>query len=75
MPEPPVADTNVRDATKAAENDELAPVLIRILEDLPEFAGPDRDYKLNKEDVVTLPKVLADVLINTGKATQIRPTP
>lgn len=75
MPEPPVADTSVREAAKAAENDELAPVLIRILEDLPEFAGPDRDYKLNKEDVVTLPKVLADVLINTGKATQIRPTP
>ena len=59
----------------AVEADELKPVLIRILEDLPEFAGPDRDYKLFKEDLVTIPKVLADVLVNTEKAVAIRPTP
>lgn len=53
----------------------MEPILIRILEDLPAFAGPDRDYNLSKEDVVTLPKVLADVLVNTEKATVIRPTP
>ncbi len=58
-----------------SENDELVPILIRILEDLPAFAGPDRDYKLSKEDLVTLPKVLADVLINSEKAALIRPTP
>lgn len=54
---------------------ELKPVLIRILEDLPEFAGPDRDYKLFKEDLVTMPRVLAEVLVNTEKAVAIRPTP
>ena len=59
----------------APEPDELKPVLIRVLEDLPEFAGPDRDYKLSNEDLVTLPRVLADVLVNTEKAVAIRPTP
>lgn len=55
--------------------DELVPVLIRVLEDLPTFAGPDRDYSLAREDLVTLPRVLADVLVNSGKATLIKPTP
>lgn len=57
------------------ESDELRPVLIRVLEDLPEFVGPDRDYKLLREDLVMLPKVLADVLINSEKAMAVRPTP
>ena len=79
IPEEPMHETPIvheePPATADAENPELTPVLIRILEDLPEFAGPDRDYSLTKEDVVTLPKVLADVLINTEKAAAIRPTP
>ena len=45
------------------------------LEDLPEFAGPSRDYSLSKEDIVTLPKAMADVLVNTGKATVLSPSP
>lgn len=57
------------------EDPDLIPVLIRVLEDLPEFAGPERDYSLVKEDIVTLPKVLADALVNTGKANVVRPTP
>ncbi len=51
------------------------PVLIRVLEDLPEFVGPDRTYRLSKEDVVTLPKALADILVNTRKADAVAPTP
>lgn len=58
-----------------AEDEALVPTMIRILEDLPEFAGPDRDYKLSKEDLVMLPKVLAEVLVNTGKASAVVPTP
>lgn len=54
---------------------DLEPILIRVLEDLPEFAGPDRDYKLAREDLVTLPRVLADVLVNAGKAARVTPTP
>ena len=60
---------------QTVEADELRPILIRVLEDLPEFVGPDRDYKLLKEDLVMLPKVLADVLINSEKAMAVRPTP
>ncbi len=77
-PEEPVPEPPAEPAPKVEEKKEesdLTPVLIRVTEDLPEFAGPDRDYKLSKEDVVTLPKVLADVLTNTGKAVAIRPTP
>ena len=59
----------------AGESDDLEPILIRVKEDLPEFAGPRRDYKLFKEDVVTLPRVLAEVLINADKAYAVRPTP
>ena len=53
----------------------LEPVLVRVLEDLPEFSGPERDYKLLKEDVVTMPKMMAEALINTGKAVAVDPSP
>lgn len=43
-------------------------VLVRILEDIPPFAGVDRTYCLRKEDVVTLPKAIASVLTQKGKA-------
>ncbi len=72
--EAPVAEANPEPSPEEVPSD-LAPVLIRIKEDLPEFAGPQRDYRLCKEDLVTLPKVLADVLINTDKAVAVRPTP
>lgn len=63
------------EATSVAQEDELRPVLIRVLEDLPPFVGPDRDYELRKEDLVTLPKIMADALVNSEKAMLIRPTP
>ncbi|MBO4569174.1 MAG: hypothetical protein J5674_04340 [Candidatus Methanomethylophilaceae archaeon] len=53
----------------------LEPVLVRILEDLPPFAGPSRDYKLSKEDVVTVPKMMAEALINSGMAVAVDPSP
>lgn len=59
----------------ASVDEDLRTVLIRVLEDLPPFVGPDRDYDLRKEDVVTLPKVMADALVNAEKAMLIRPTP
>ena len=43
-------------------------VVIRILEDLPRFSGPDRDYDLRKEDVIRMPAVMAHALINREKA-------
>jgi len=43
-------------------------VLVHVLEDLPPFAGIDTTYRLKKEDVVTLPKTIAQILVNRGKA-------
>ena len=73
--EVPVAETETDVPEPAGQSSELEPVLIRVKEDLPEFAGPARDYKLYKEDIVTLPRVLAEVLINADKAAAVRPTP
>lgn len=47
--------------------------LIRILEDVPAFMGVDVTYELRKEDVVGLPKEVAQVLIGKGVAELIRP--
>ena len=73
--EEPDAPISQKDIPHEQEDDSLKPVLIRVLEDLPEFAGPSRDYSLSKEDIVTLPKAMADVLVNTGKATVLNPSP
>ena len=49
-------------------------VVIRVLEDLPRFSGPSRDYDLRKEDVVRMPAVMARALVNRDKAEMIRVT-
>lgn len=72
VPEPPSTPVpkpmNERPAeTKGAE------VLLRILEDVPSFAGPDSVYKLHKEDVITLPASIGRALIKRGKAEEITP--
>lgn len=60
-----------------ARKDSQKPVeeylVLRILEDIPPFAGPGRDYRLSKEDVVTLPIAIARALIGKGKAVELRP--
>jgi len=43
-------------------------VLVHVLEDIPPFAGIDTTYRLKREDVVTLPKTIAQILVNRGKA-------
>src|SRR5437867_6909035 len=43
-------------------------VLVHVLEHLPPFAGIDTTYRLKKEDVVTLPKTIAQILVDRGKA-------
>jgi len=50
-------------------------VTVRILEDLPKIAGPDRDYELKKENVVSMPAALANALINHQKAIKLNVTP
>ena len=46
-------------------------VLVRVLEDLPTFAGVDKDYKLKKEDIISLPRGVANTLVSHGKASVI----
>lgn len=71
MSQPPVA----RPPPLPPQEDDGTMVVLRVLEDLPPFVGPDRDYELSKEDVVTLPKVMADALVRAEKAVILRPTP
>ena len=49
-------------------------VIIRVTQDIPPFSGPDRDYKLVKEDVVRMPSMMAAALVGRGMAVVI-PTP
>jgi DNA replication factor GINS len=48
-------------------------VLLRVLEDVPPFAGLDVTYHLRKQDVVSLPPKLAKVLTKKGTAEEIHP--
>lgn len=82
VPEPTLEGTDVDIPREAPQEpvmetsaDDLESVVLRILEDLPPFVGPDRDYNLCKEDVVTMPRIMAEALVNAEKATPIRPTP
>ena len=66
-PEPPKPED--------VEEIEMTMVVLRITEDLPPFVGPDRDYELRREDLITMPKVMADALVRAEKAVVVRPTP
>lgn len=50
-------------------------VIVRILENLPPFSGPDRDYDLKKEDILRMPTMMAMALVNRDKAVLIDTTP
>ncbi|MDR2846330.1 MAG: hypothetical protein LBV63_03510 [Candidatus Methanoplasma sp.] len=54
------------------QNDDT--IVVRILEDLPPFSGPERDYDLSKEDIVRMPKVMAEALILREKAVPVIPS-
>jgi DNA replication initiation complex subunit (GINS family) len=54
-------------AARAEAATEEVLVLVRVLEDVPTFAGVDKDYKLRKEDVVSIPKNIANTLLSHGK--------
>jgi DNA replication factor GINS len=57
-------------ASKAAEHPEI--ILVRILEDLPAFAGTDKNYQLAKEDIISLPRNIAEILVKHNKAIEVR---
>jgi DNA replication factor GINS len=50
-------------------------VVLRIVEDIPAFAGPGRTYKLQKEDLVSLPQAIAKALIIRKKAIGVQVLP
>jgi len=53
----------------------LESVVLRILEDIPSFAGPDRNYDLKKEDLVSLPPLIARALVARKKAVAVQMAP
>lgn len=74
-PEAPVEDEAVVTRNDSADNgSENGFALVRVMEDVPTFAGVDRDYTLRKEDVVSLPKSVADALAAHGKIKLIEPS-
>jgi DNA replication initiation complex subunit (GINS family) len=66
---PPRQEAGARETKTHGTKD----VLLRILEDIPSFAGPGGTYRLHKEDVVTLPEAIGRTLVKKGKAEEIRP--
>ncbi|OPX65743.1 MAG: hypothetical protein A4E29_00015 [Methanomassiliicoccales archaeon PtaB.Bin134] len=50
-------------------------VILRVLEDIPKFVGPDRTYTLRKEDLVCLPSTISKALIARKKAVAVSVVP
>ncbi len=69
---PDVPSIPVPETITAAQVPPSEYVLLRILEDIPPFAGPDRNYVLHKEDVVTIPSSIARVLIGKKRAVAVQ---
>ncbi len=61
-------------ATEKPQDETEDEVIIRVIDDLPEFSGPERDYKLSKEDIVRMPRIMADALVHRNKAVIIEPS-
>lgn len=64
----PKENTPLEKVSRAKKGDAY---VLEILEDIPTFAGIDTNYALRKDDVATLPKEMAEVLIKSGKARRI----
>jgi len=69
LPEAPSAKVCESKKESVASEDDVVDelVLVRVLEDVPTFAGVDKDYKLRKEDIVSIPKNIANTLVTHGK--------
>ncbi len=58
--------------TPATSPKQAETAFVEVLEDLPPFAGPGATYRLRRGDLVTLPKTIARVLVDRGKAKEIQ---
>ena len=50
-------------------------IVVRVLEDLDTFSGPLRDYTLHKEEIVRLPEMFAQALVNRNLAVKVSMSP
>ncbi len=63
----PVHETPRKEVSAPSRN-----VVIRILEDIPPFAGVEGNFDLKKEDIASLPRKVAEILVKQGKAQEIQ---
>ena len=78
-PAPPVPSAAAAPPKAAAppQAPEAPPVVVlRILDDIPPFEGDDnRVYRLKREDVITLPREIAQILLRRKKAVELQVPP
>jgi DNA replication factor GINS len=68
LPEAPAEKVcSAKEPAKPGEDSSEDLVLVRVLEDIPTFAGVEKDYKLRKEDIVSIPRTIASTLVSHGK--------
>lgn len=80
VPEEPVQEAPVQEPEPEAPAQEVLDedpdletlVLIRVLDDVPAFSGPKRDYVLGREDVAMVPAAIASILTDNGLAVPIK---
>ena len=65
----------VKEPEPAPREDESDYVVVRVLEDLGTFSGPLRDYTLHKEEIVRLPEMFAQALVNRNLAVKVSMSP
>jgi hypothetical protein len=75
-PSEPPAPPPAKAAAPAARQSDKAVLVLRILEDVPPFEGEDsRVYHLKREDVVSLPRNFAQILVRRKKAVELTVPP
>lgn len=70
IPEIPQVEEETTPEAGNPEGDDT--VIVRILENLPAFAGTERNYQLKKEDVISLPRNIAEILLRHNKAVEVK---
>jgi len=61
------------DSETAKAKEEKGNIIVRVLKDVPPFVGSDmKNYSLKKEDVITIPKDTAEILIKRKAAEEIK---
>ena len=69
---PPMPEETVEESDENPDADCYDLVTVRMLETMEPFAGAERNYSLKKEDIVSLPKSLANILVGRKLAVILR---